>query len=195
MKYDFVRRQGEFGTFNNRRERHGEEKVKAIDLPVTFPIKPKELDMVSPTQGVKLSKFLFGDNLRKPQLQTHLLSPLHIHRKPEHISLTIYDDPRDKRRGMTFKDVKVKDPVIVLDDNNDPSIVCKFQFEPGENLQRLSDRVECQILDFECFAEQPELFDKKDEDEEGTNNGGQQDLATDDGNEGAGDGNDDDDEE
>jgi len=165
MKFDFTRRQAEFGTFNNRRERHGEEKVKAIDLPISHPIKPKELDMVCPANGVALSKFLFGDNLRKPILQTHLLSPLYVYRKPEHVSLTIYDTPTDKRRGMTFKDVKIKDPKIVIDENGNPSIEYKAQFEPGEHLQRLSDRVECQILEFECFAEQPELFDKKDGEE------------------------------
>jgi len=167
MKFDFNRRQASFGVFNNRRERHGpDEKVKAIDLPVRHPIKPKELDMLAPTNGVKLSTFLFGDNLRKPELQTHLLSPLAIHRKPEHISVTIFDTPTDKRRGMTFKDAKVKDPHVVIDEGGVPFVEYKFQFEPGEHLQRLSDRVECQTLEFECYAEAPELFDKPDDDGE-----------------------------
>lgn len=165
MKFDFSKRAGEFGGFNNRWEKDGPEKQsKAIDLPVRFPVKAKELDMLCPTQDLTLSEFLFGDDLRKPALQCHLLSPLKVHRHPEHITLTIYDDGIDKRKKLTFTECKVKDPVIEFDQDTSAIFLdCKFQFRPDAQLQRINDNVENKTLQFECKASQPELFDKPEE--------------------------------
>lgn len=163
MKFDFNRRQCEFGVFNNRRENHGDSRVKVIDLPAKFPIKVKELDMVCPTQGIPLSKFLYGENSRKPALQTHLLSPMKVHRRPEHLTLTIYDNPSDKRKAMSFKEVRVKDPVLEFDDQGQIYVTCKFQFEPGVSFERINDNVEDRVVEFECRADQPELFDQDEE--------------------------------
>lgn len=166
MKYDFSRRPCEFGIFNNRRETHGDEKVKAIDLPMRFQVKPRELDMLSPTQGIKLSEFMYGKNLRKPQLQTHLLSPLYIYRHPEHISLTIYDDGIDKRKFLKFDDVSIKGPYLEFDADGVCFLVCKAQIHPDEKLDRIGRNVECQTREFECTATQPELFDQEEDDDE-----------------------------
>lgn len=173
MKYDFKRRPAEFGVFRNRREKEtdGSErsKLKAIDLPVRIQIKPTELDMLVPTNGVKLSEFLFGDNLRKPELQVMLLSPMKVYRKPEHLRLTIYDDGVDKRKLMTFQDCRVENPQIEFDENT-VYLTFKVEVHPGANLQRISDNVEGQIRDFECKAMQPELFDDPDEGAEADGN-------------------------
>ncbi|HSV90940.1 MAG TPA: hypothetical protein VLH80_07555 [Nitrospiraceae bacterium] len=167
MQFSFKKRAANFGVYNNRLENNGpDKKVKAIDLPFEFQMKPKEIDMVVPTNGVPLSQFLFGDNLRKPELQTHLLSPLKVQRKPEHIELVIYDDGIDKRKCMRFKDTTVKDPTIVIDQDGTPYLTGKFQIHPNGQLQRISDNIEGQTREFECRATQPELFDEKEEEED-----------------------------
>lgn len=167
MQFDFQKRQAEFGVWNNRRENEGQEKakVKAIDLPIRIQIKPRELDMLVPTNGIALSMFLFGDDLRKPELQTHLLSPMPVYRKPEHVKISIYDDGVDKRKVLTFDDCKVKDPKIEFDQD---AIFLNFkaQIHPGKHLQRINDNVESQTRFFECKATQPELFDAAAEDGE-----------------------------
>lgn len=179
MKFDFRKRQCNFGVFNNRMENNGPDvKVKAIDLPFQIKLKPKELDMVVPTNGVPLSQFLFGDDLRKPELQTHLLSPLKVQRKPEHVELVIYDGGGvDKRKVMRFKDTKVKDPTITIEQDGTPYLSGKFQIHPDGMLQRISDNVEGQTLEFECKATQPELFDKPDEEGEEGEEGEQGEMA------------------
>lgn len=163
MKFDIKKRASEFGGFNNRWERNGpEQKVKGIDLPFKVKLKPTELDMIAPAQGLPLSTFLYGTDLRKPQLQCPLLSPLAIQRKPEHITLTIYDDEVDKRKKITFTDCKVKDPTLEFDE--DSIFLCgKFQLHPGPHLQRINDNIENKTLQMECRATQPELFDEEGE--------------------------------
>lgn len=166
MKFDLKRRKAEFGVFRNRREKDAGatevNKLKAIDLPVRVQIKPKELDMLVPTQGVPLSEFLFGDDLRKPALQCHLLFPLKVFRKPEHLKIQIFDDAIDKRKQMTFADCRVENPQIEHD-GDALFLTFKVEIHPGNLLQRISDNVESQACDFECKATQPELFEKADE--------------------------------
>lgn len=183
MKFDFSKRACEFMGFNNRWERNGpDEKRKAIDLPAKWKLKPKELDMLVPSQGIPLSQFLYGDDLRKPALQCPLLSPMSVYRKPEHVTLTIYDDGVDNRKKLTFTDVKVKDPVIHFDQDA-VFLLCKFQIHPDGMLQRINDNVENQTLHFECKATQPELFDTDDEEDGDPPDEGQTDLVGDEGNE------------
>ena len=165
MKFRFRRRQGKFGVWNNRMEHHGpEEKVKAIDLPVRHSIRPAELDMLVPAQGVPLSTFLFGENKRKPELQTPVLFPLKVYRKPEHVLLTIYDG-NGKGKGLVFDDVKVKDPVITIDLDENMEISYKLQLHPNKHLQRISDNVEEHVCEFEVEAQQEELFGQPEEED------------------------------
>jgi len=166
MKFRFKRRQGKFRTFNNRNENEGpEKKVKAIDLPVRHPIRPLELDMLVPSQGVPLSTFLFGENKRKPELQTPLLFPLSVYRKPEGVLFTIWDQG-PKKKPLTFDNVKVKDPVITIDLDENMEISYKLQFHPGSHLQRISDSVEEKVCEFEVEAQQEELFGQAEEEDE-----------------------------
>lgn len=168
MKFDLKRRPAEFGIFRNRREKETDQsergKLKAIDLPVRIQIKPTELDMLVPTNGVPLSTFLFGPDLRKPELQVMLLSPLKVFRKPEHLRISIYDDGVDKRKVITFNDCRVEKPQIEFDEST-VFLTFKVEIHPGNQLQRISDNVEGQIRDFECKAMQPELFDAAGEEE------------------------------
>lgn len=180
MKFDIKRRAAEFAVYKNRREKETDNtdsrELKAIDLPVRIQLKPKELDMLVPTNGVPLSEFLFGADLRKPELQVMLLSPMKIFRKPEHLRITIFDDTVDKRKSMTFNDCRVENPFVEFDENT-VFLNFKVEIHPGQHLQRISDNVEGQIREFECKAMQPELFDKDDEDAEDAEGGEQADLA------------------
>lgn len=176
MKFDFKRRSTEFGVFRNRREKEQQgtevSKLKAIDIPVRHRIKPKELDMLVPTQGTPLSEFLFGPDLRKPALQCPLLFPIKVYRKPEHLKVSIYDDGVDKRKVMTFADCRVETPMIECDGDADSLFLTyKIEIHPGNQLQRISDNVEAQVCDYECKATQPELFDENKEDDEGEEGG------------------------
>lgn len=165
MKFKFKRRQGKFGTFHNRNEYDGpEHRKKAVDLPVRHPIRPAELDMLVPAQGVPLSVFLFGNNKRKPELQTPVLFPLKVYRHPEHVLLTIYDNG-PKGKGLTFDDVKVKDPVVTIDLDENMEISYKLQFHPNKHLQRISDTVEEHVCEFEVEAQQEELFGQPEEED------------------------------
>lgn len=172
MKFDFKRRAAEFGGFNNRLENMGSggEKRKAIDLPARFQVKiGKELDMLVPVgtpEGTKFSNFVYGPNLRKPNRTTFVLSPLKVHRKPEHVKVTIFDVELDKRKILTFEEVTVKDPVLELEEDQ-VFLSCKLQIHPTtEQLGRIIDNVEAKTRDFECHATAPELFDKDGEEEE-----------------------------
>lgn len=182
MRFDFSKRPGEFGGFNNRWENMGSggEKRKAVDLPVRFAVKlGKELDMVVPVGvpgATKFSNFLYGSNLRKPQLCTHVLSPMKVHRKPEHIKVSIFDHELDKRKVLTFDDVTVKDPTLEWDEDG-VYLSCKLQIHPTfEQFARIAEKVETKTRDFECYATAPELLDQGEE-EEKSEEGGQSDLA------------------
>ena len=115
-----------------------------------------------PAQGVPLSVFLFGNNKRKPELQTPVLFPLKVYRHPEGVLLKIYDT----KAGLTFDDVKIKDPVITIDLDENMEIAYKLQFHPGKHLQRISDSVEEKVCEFECEAQQEELFGQAEEEDE-----------------------------
>lgn len=165
MKFDFAKRIAEFGVFNNRRENHGEEKVKAIDLPMRFQVTPKELDMLVPCQGVRFSEFIYGANLKKPKLQTYLLSPMGVVRKPEHVTMIIHDNDVDKRRSMKFEDVTIKGLQLEFEEDGVIFCSCKAQIHPGDLFTRVSDNVEAQSRQFSCEASQLELMPEPGEDD------------------------------
>lgn len=172
MKFDFSRRPAEFGGFNNRWELMGSggEKRKAVDLPARWQVKiGKELTMVVPTGtpgAVSFSTFMYGKNPRKPNRTTHVIGPLKVQRKPEHLKVIIYDVQLDNRKQMTFEDVTVKDPVLELEEDK-VYLSCKLQIHPtSEQFLRLNDNVETKQRDFECFATQPELLPDEEEEEE-----------------------------
>jgi len=163
MRFNFSVRKCQFGTFNNRNEFAGpDDKVKAIDLPMTFPVRHAELDMLVPAEddGPLFSDFLFRDK----HLRVFVLCPLKIYRKPEGVNLTIIygtSGPRAKEYELEFKDVKIKDPVLhVSIEDGSLSLTCKAQIHPGRYLQAICDNVELQICRFKCKSVQEELLDK-----------------------------------
>lgn len=182
MKFDIPRRPAEFGGFNNRWENMGSggEKRKAVDLPFRVQIKiGKELNMVVPTGvpgSVPFSTFLYGKNPRKPQRTTHVLSPMKIHRKPEHLKVQIYDHELDKRKWLTFEDVSVKDPTAEYEEDK-VFISGKLQIHPTwEQFSRLAENVEMKTRDIEIITTQPELLDTEEDEEEEPPEGEQTDI-------------------
>lgn len=172
MKWNFKRRECEFGVFKNGRESEGKDRplaVKVVDLPILHQITMAEIDMVVPAQGIKTSQYLYGIKPPRakgwqPQRQTHVFPFLKVYRHPEHIILTIYDDS-DKRRALIFEEVSIEGPVIELEENV-AWIRYKAKIHPGEHFARIAEKIEAQKLDFECRSTRPELFDEPDEEEE-----------------------------
>jgi hypothetical protein len=167
VKFTFDRRAAEFGTFANKIEDPNTDKRhKVINLPVRYSVKRKELDMLVPANGVPLSEFLLGSNKRKSVLQVSVLGKIPIARLPT-VNLTIFDGGSDKRKQLSFTEILVKSPTLIIEPT-DGSVWLRaiLKIVPGNNLQRIADNVEGRTLDFECEESAPELFDTKDEEEE-----------------------------
>lgn len=155
MKFDIGPREAAFGTFNNRAEFNGDDRVKAIDLPVTTGLSMKELDMVIPTQGQKASEFLFD---AKGNPLTFVLWPLKVNRKPENVSAEIaYGEGRKKK--FTIGECRVKDPTIELDDKNRPQLKFKLQISnvSTKDLDTIVDNIENGTCRIKLRSKAPEL--------------------------------------
>jgi hypothetical protein len=166
MKFNLGPRNAEFGTFNNRAENHGDAKVKAIDLPVKIAITMKELDMIVPLQTGKFSEVIYD---KKKNLQTFVLSPMYVSRKPEKIAIQIWDHETDDKKVLVVKDTKVKDPTIVFEDKGVMYLTFKVQISSvsTKDLDRIIDNIENKTRKFKCIAEAPELPFGEDDGEDG----------------------------
>ena len=156
MKFDVGPRNAEFGIFNNRAEKHGAEKVKAMDLPVRIQITLKELDVLVPMQVGKLSTFLY--NGKAKNLTTHVLSPMHLHRKPENITVEILDKEVEEKM-LVLNDCKIKDPVLTFEEKGVVYMSFKVQVSDIDvkDLERVVTGVENKTKRFQCWSNQPEL--------------------------------------
>ena len=168
MKFNLGPRNAEFGTFNNRAENHGDAKVKAIDLPVKIAITQRELDMIIPLQTGKFSETIYD---KKKNLQTFVLSPMYVNRKPEKIAIQIWDHETDDKKILVIKDTKIKDPTISFEDKAVMYLTFKVQVSniSLKDLDRIIENCENKTRKFKCIAEAPELPFGEDEgeDEEG----------------------------
>ena len=156
MKFDIGPRNAEFGTFNNRAENHGDDKVKAIDLPVKIAITLKELDTIVPLQTGKFSATIYD---KKKNLQTFVLSPMYIARKPEKITIEIADHETDEKKLLVIKETRIKDPAITFEDKGVMYLTFKVQMSKIslKDLERIIEGVENKTRKFQCWAEAPEL--------------------------------------
>lgn len=171
MKFKLGKRLAEFGKFNNRLESHGAEKVKAIDLPVSVAINTRDLDMLVPCQGVKFSDAIYEKRGKKHYLRTFVLSPLPVHRKPENLDVTIWDQELDEKKKIDFAGAKLKDPKVTFEDEGVMRLEFTLQLSKvsTDTLSRIVDNVEAKTRHIQIDAKQSELFDTendKDEDED-----------------------------
>lgn len=166
MKFDVGPRQAEFGVFNNRAEKHGQEKVKALDLPFKIAITMKELDVIVPLQTGKFSEMMYD---KKKNLQTFVLSPLAVNRKPENIEVEIYDiEARANAKPLTLKECKIKDPVLTFEEKGIVFLSGKIQVSAVEvkDVERIIEGVENKARKMQFWATQPELPMGQEEEEE-----------------------------
>jgi hypothetical protein len=156
MKFDLGPRNAEFGTFNNRAEKHGDERVKAIDLPVKMAITLKELDVLVPMQEGKLSTIMYAG--KKKNLTTHVLSPMFLNRKPENISIEI-TDKEVENKALTINECSVKDPKLTFEEGGNIYVEFKVQISKISiaDLDRIILGVENKTKKFQCWANEPEL--------------------------------------
>jgi hypothetical protein len=169
MKFDFKKRIGEFGKLNIRDEIHGDKKVKAVDLKVTFPINKKELDMLAPIMGSKLSSIVYD---AKGNLQTYVMSPLQVHRNPEHLELTIYDQDLNHEKYLTFIEAEAKGIVITFEEKGVMKCTVTMQFHPGDkDYERLCVGVMGMSRQFEVEAKVTEDMFESENDKDEENDG------------------------
>lgn len=167
MKFDVGPRQAEFGVFNNRAEKHGQDKVKALDLPFKIGVTMKELDVIIPLQNGKFSEMIFD---KKKNLQTFVLSPLVVNRKPENISVEIYDiEARANAKPLVLKECKIKDPVLTFEDKGTVYLSGKIQVSnvAVKDVERIIEGVENKTRKMQFWANSPELPLDQQDDEKG----------------------------
>lgn len=155
MNFKFPKRNATFGAaFKNRAKKAGGEKT--ITLKVSHSVSPKDLDMLIPTQGVLTSEFLFGADYKiKPALQTYVLFPIYINRKPEGVTVTIHD----QKAPLKLEKVDITDIVVDIDEDGKKLVLSyNMQLHPGKNLQRISEYIEGNTLGYQCVNTQEELF-------------------------------------
>lgn len=166
MKFKVHRRAGQFGKINIRNENHGDEKVPAADLSVTFTGGKRELDMLCPMpDGSKFSEMIYDEsgNLLMP-----FLSPMKVHRKPDTIKFCCWDRPTSEKDFLQFGDVSVKSISVQLKDKRNIIVSCMVQLhdDPEKHTARLRRLMDAE-REFSLEALQEDLFnEEQDEDEE-----------------------------
>lgn len=165
MNFKFPKRNATFGdAFKNRPKKEGGEKT--ITLKVSHSVSPKELDMLIPVatdESVLVSHFLFGEDKKKPALQTYVMFPLQVNRHPEAIEVTIFD----QKTPLKFDKVDVTDIIIDIDeDGKKMTASYNLQIHPGKSLQRISEYIEGNTIGYSCVNTQEELFGEEAEERE-----------------------------
>lgn len=161
MQFDLSRTSAEFGTINTRPERHGKnEKVEAEDFPFKIVGGPEILDMLFPheVEDGALAKTVFSD-------QGHITIPtltLVSNRKPEGLTVRIYDDPKNP---LELKDCRLTPPEIELGTPNQVTMNAKVQItEPTDDTMNRLRRLMWETAEIEIESENRDLFDGSGED-------------------------------
>lgn len=169
MKFKFRKRRGLFTHFNARGEKHGNERVPAGDITVSFPITKTDLAMLFPT-GVKdvfLYDCLYDD---KGHLLMPFISPLTNARTPENVTWRCWDKRSSPKKPFEIQGCKIKGISIELADKK--SMRCKLKIqvhdEPDRDTARIRWLCTEQEAEFELFAEQDDFFGGSDDDENET---------------------------
>lgn len=156
MQFDLSRTSAEFETINTRPERHGKnEKVEAEDIPFTIIGGPEILDMLFPHEvdDGALAKTLFSD-------QGHITIPtlkLVSTRKPEGLTVRIYDDPK---HPLELKDCRLTPPEIELGTPNQVTMSAKIQItEPSDDTMNRLRRLMWETAEIEIQSESRDLFE------------------------------------
>jgi len=158
MKFKVSRRTARFGKINARTENHGKEDiVPATDIPVKFRGTKRDIDMLCPLMEGKFSELLYSE---EGYMIASYLSPLNVHRKPDTLKISIYDQATNSRKPMLFKDAKVKDIQITFDQKHNIEVKLKIQVlvDPDSQGARLYKLMNSQC-EFEIEATEMDLFE------------------------------------
>lgn len=163
MKFKVSRRLGHFLHLNVRNERHGDEKVPAADIKIEFPGTKRDLDMLLPLQDGKMSDVLYDD---KGNLMTPYLSPLKVFRKPENVTMRIWDRTSEKD-FLEFEGTTIKGIEMDLNDKRNLLVRLTIQVhdDPEKHTARLRRLMDAE-RDFSLEAQQEDFFDQDPDEEE-----------------------------
>ena len=162
MQFNLTRISAEFGIINVRKERRGKnEKVEAEDIPFKIVGGPEILDMLFPHEVDEqaLARVLFSE-------QGHITIPtlkLISSRKPEGLTVKIYDGPRGA--FIELKDCRLTPPEIELGTPNQVILNAKIQIaEPTDDTMNRLRRLMEETAEIEIESENRDLFDGNGED-------------------------------
>jgi hypothetical protein len=171
-RFKFPRATTSFGVFNPREEKN---KGKACDIPFTFSAQADLLGMLAPDLGIDIRDEkededitlaflgeLYDDAavVRRPSL-----SPLHINRKPEGVTVRIYD--KGKKEPLTLSNCRVKNIIVELKAGMNIEVSGMIQYPQYHDaeLLRINNLMNSQA-DMEMEASQSDLFDQPEATEE-----------------------------
>lgn len=163
MKFKVNEREGTFGKFNPRNERHGKEHVPAGDIVVTFNGGKRDLDMLFPMAEGKLSKTVWTE---KGELNAPFMK-LGNARVPEQVNFTVWDQATARGKPIELENckVKIRDVQVERKFNVIVSVTVQFNDDVDTYSSRLRFLMD-QVRRFKLEAMQDDFFDKDPEDEE-----------------------------
>jgi hypothetical protein len=165
MRFKVSKRMGEFGKLNTRNENHGSEKVPAADITIKYRGTKRDLDILLPlADRQKISTVYYDEH---GHLQVPFLSPFPIHRTPENVKATFWDQATKPKSPLEFKECRIKNISVTLHDkrNIDVSLMVQLHDDPERDTARLR-RLADQEREFELIAMQDEIFDEEQEEDD-----------------------------
>lgn len=131
-KFFLSRRPMQVGKINPRSEFHGADRVPATDIPVHWKGTKRDIDMLMRCCLPDDDSEKFSDVLYKNKrfMFPDIATGLPINRKPEHLIITIWDQPTKKTAFLKFQDCTVKS--IVIDFADSHRIQGKMLLQIGE---------------------------------------------------------------
>jgi len=163
MQFNVTRTSAEFRVINVRKERRGkDETVEAEDIPFTILGGPDLLDMLFPHEVDEqaLSRCLFSE-------QGHVTIPtlkLASKRKPEGLTVKIYDGPKDQ--CIELKGCRLTPPEVTIGTPYQVTVDAKIQIsEPTDDTMNRLRRLMDETAEIEIESENRDLFDGSDEED------------------------------
>lgn len=177
-KFQISLREVHVGKINARLENHGEEKMPATDIPIKFRGTKRDLDMLVPLQDGKFSDLIYSEDGHC--LIPHL-SPLEVHRKPEGLDITIFDQATKRSAPMRFVEAKAKSIKIELGKKFELeiSMTLQVQVDPEAQASRLYRLMDAK-RELKIESSQEDWIDVEDEDGEIEEDQGELDIDADD---------------
>ena len=159
MEFNVSRISAEFGVINVRKERRGkDETVEAEDVPFKILAGPEMLDMLFPHEvdEAALANVVFSEagHVTIPTLK--LLSK----RKPEGLTVRIYDGP--KKKHIELKGCRLTPPEVELGTPFQVTMTAKIQIsEPTDDTMNRLRRLMDETAEIEIESENRGLFENE----------------------------------